>query len=414
MIPTAHLDAYARLLVHHAVGLRPGQDLHVRGSADHYEFALQIGESAYEIARSVHYHFVHPEALAQLIRCGSPAQLALHSARESAYYAEILQKGAALISLATHHEPPEPLAQAAAANPRNHALFIQGRQEAFGPFVKPSARRLFASTNAPVATPRWAKKIFPELSPEEAIEKLWKLLLQASYADQPDALKINSTRAAQRQAREKYLNQLGIREIRITGGGNNLKIVLSPQAKWTQSCNQTTAGQIFYTNFPSEEIFTVPDGRQTEGRLVASQPLRLYNGALVKHLALEFRQGKVVRTEAEEGRETIEKWLEIDDGARQLGEIGLIGQDSAIAATDTYFDLINLDENAAAHVALGQALAHNLEGGETLTTAELTALGWNRSTLHADVLFGSSEITVTATGRDGGETVLIEQGRWRD
>lgn len=72
----------------------------------------------------------------------------------------------------------------------------------------------------------------------------------------------------------------------------------------------------------------------------------------------------------------------------------------------------HFDENAAAHVALGQALPHNIEGGETLTSSELAALGWNRSTLHTDILFGSSQVTIGATARDGGEVVLIERGRW--
>ncbi|NJL28102.1 MAG: aminopeptidase [Thermoanaerobaculia bacterium] len=409
MVEPTHLERYARILVSHAVGLRPGQDLYVRGTEEHADFASKVGEAGYEIgARSVSYRLTRADEIAQLIRRGSPEHILLHHERERDYYSEIVQRGGALIMLSSHFEPPEALQQAACANPRNYALFLQGRRENLDFLCKPSAWRVFPCTIVPVATPRWAQKIFPEMPPNEATARLWNLLFQISCTDQPDAVNRLKARTAKIREREAALNQLEIREILITGGGNHLKLALSPKARWANAGFQTKEGQTFFFNFPSEEIFTAPDCRTTEGRLLASQPLRLYDGTMVENLVLDFRAGRVVGCEASSGREALAKWLQTDPGACRLGELGLVGRDSAVGQTQTRFDFNNLDENAAAHVALGQAFALNLEGGETLTETERTEHGWNRSAIHMDVLFGSENVTVQATKTNAGSFTLIE------
>ncbi|NJL29073.1 MAG: aminopeptidase [Thermoanaerobaculia bacterium] len=412
MIPAEHLDTYARLLVEHAVSLRPDQDLYVRGSSEHDDFALRVGEAAYGIARSVSYHLVDAERLAQLIRRGTPEQIELYCAKERAFHAEIIEKGGALIYLSNHYELPEPVQEAVHANPRGWAMFIQNRQEIFSHLAKPTTRRLFAATSAPAATPRWANKLFPTLEEATALERLWRLLLGVSLADRSDALEHVRARAATQRQRETALNQLGITALHITGNGNDLKLALSRRARWVGTGFQTASGQSCYPNFPSEEIFTAPDRRKAEGRLVASHPLRLYNGIEIDNLVLEFRAGRVVAFQSDNGREAFAKWLQTDDGARRLGEIGLVSQDSGISRAGTRFDFNNLDENTAAHLALGQTLPFTIENSENLTETELQALGWNRSAIHTDVLFGSEKVTIRATRSRVGEVVLIDEGRW--
>lgn len=412
-LPT-HVETYARMLLCYAVSLRPGQDLYIRGLAEHHDFGMQIGESCYEIEpRAVHYRFADPDEIAQLIRRGSPRQIALHQERDRAYYSELIRTGSPLITLSSQFEPDPKLQQAAEENPANYTRFIRGRQEIWAQLNRARALCLFPSSFVPSATTRWAKNLFPELPETEAIDQLWQLIAKAAGADQPDAFETFPAREAQQKMRVKALNDLGIREIHVTGGGNDLTLGFPPNPSWHGGCLTTSNGQPFYPNFPTEEIFTTPDRRTTEGRLVASKPLRLFNCAVVKNLVLEFRQGRLVDFSASEGREAFARWIEIDEGARYLGEIGLVAEDSRIGQTGAWFDFNNLDENAAAHVALGQSIDLQSESCEPLTDTELAGLGCNRSAIHTDILFGNPEVTIHAIGNDRRKATLIENGRWR-
>ena len=143
-------------------------------------------------------------------------------------------------------------------------------------------------------------------------------------------------------------------------------------------------------------------------------PFRPKNGILVKDLEMTFEEGQVTDVKASEGEESFRQWISSDDGARYLGEFALVGLDSPIAQSGRFFEHTLFDENASAHVALGKAYATALEGGESMTAAELSAVGCNDSTIHTDIMFGSAEVTITATRTREGEVVLIERGCWTE
>jgi hypothetical protein len=170
------------------------------------------------------------------------------------------------------------------------------------------------------------------------------------------------------------------------------------------------SGQRFHVNVPFEESYTTPDARRTRGRLVASRPFRPGGGELVRDLVLEFRDGRVVEIDASQGRDAFAEWLAVDEGARRLGEIALVGEDSPLARTGLFFDLPLLDENAACHAALGDAYRAALAGGLDMDRGELDEIGCNRSAVHSDLVFGSPQVSVTATESREGEVVLIADG----
>jgi aminopeptidase len=133
---------------------------------------------------------------------------------------------------------------------------------------------------------------------------------------------------------------------------------------------------------------------------------------VVENLVLELRAGKVVSFEASAGEEVFAQWLEVDEGARYLGELGLVGEDSPVADSQKVFHHLLLDENAAAHVALGQGFATCFDFGGESSPGQLDAAGCNRSAIHTDIPFGSPEVTVVATQTRQGEVVLLERGAW--
>ncbi len=352
-----HLERYAWLVVKFGVDLHPGDDLYIRGERIHRELALRVGEAAYDLgAGRVHYRVGDPLEVSQLIRRGG------------------------MEDLARYHERID--------------------------------RRLCPIAVAAGATPAWARKLFPELPESAATSRLWELICRFTYADQDDALERLTAHDRAIRRRKRALDALGIREVHLTGGGNDLRIGLSAKARWQSASMESLSGHRFYVNFPSYEIYTTPDRRLADGRLVASMPFYLRSGILVKDLVLLFRDGRVVDFDAGEGKEGFASWLKTDRGARSLGEFALVGRDSPIARSGLYFAHLHYDENTSSHVALGQGYAQALDGGESMALEEHEKLGCNQSGIHTDIMFGSPEVTMVASQSRRGEVALIDQGRW--
>ncbi len=412
-VESIKLDTYARILVEHAVALRPGQDLYVRGPQILHDMALRIGAAGYECgARAVHYHLPDPDQLEQLIRYGRPEQVMLHQEEDRTFYSQILRTGDALIVLAHSFEPSPWMQRAVHSNPSNYDAFVHGISE-IDTWLRQSFRtRLFPHTVAPCATPDWGRRLFPDLSQAEAMARLWNCIFRITSADQRDPLELLAEQDRRHKARTKALNQLQITEMHLFGKGTDLRIGLSEKARWFGGSLKSTNGQAFYPNFPSEEIFTTPNCHLTQGHLVASRPFRLFNCCLIESLVMDFEDGRVVGFEADQGREEFARWIDRDAGARFLGEIGLVGQNSTVAQTGLYFDFPQFDENAASHIALGQAHTVALEGGEMITEKELIQLGFNRSAIHTDIMFGSPAVTIVASKSKEGELTLLDRGHW--
>ena len=91
--------------------------------------------------------------------------------------------------------------------------------------------------------------------------------------------------------------------------------------------------------------------------------------------------------------------LETDEGARRLGEVALVPYSSPISQSGLLFFNTLFDENAASHIALGQAYSKCITGGGELSEAELAARGANRSLIHIDWMIGSGEIDVDGVTR---------------
>ncbi len=165
---------------------------------------------------------------------------------------------------------------------------------------------------------------------------------------------------------------------------------------------------------PSFEVCTTPDRRTPQGRLIASRPIRLPGGELVDGLELELYQGRLVRYSARQGAEALRPWLDIDDGARFLGELALVSDDSPIARSGHVFEHPLVDENAAAHIALGQGIREALTKQPRTSAGELEAAGYNRSLLHLDIPFGSANLNLDAQTSDGRTMALLRDGLWTD
>ncbi|MGA1780714.1 MAG: aminopeptidase, partial [Planctomycetota bacterium] len=168
----------------------------------------------------------------------------------------------------------------------------------------------------------------------------------------------------------------------------------------------------FEPNIPTEEVFTTPDWRRTEGRCRVTRPF-LVNGKLIEDLHLEFKEGVVSKVEASSGRDTYAEYISSDPGASRLGEVALVGIDSPVFRSGLVFQEILFDENAACHIAVGSAYKTCLQGGESMSEAELEAVGCNVSSAHTDMMISDEQVDVVARTHAGETVPLLEKGQWR-
>ena len=105
--------------------------------------------------------------------------------------------------------------------------------------------------------------------------------------------------------------------------------------------------------------------------------------------------------------------LDTDEGARRLGEVALVPASSAISASGLLFYNTLYDENAASHIALGQAYSKCFRnGGADLSEADLAERGANRSLIHIDWMIGSAKIDVDGLTAEGRAVPVMRRGEW--
>jgi aminopeptidase len=203
---------------------------------------------------------------------------------------------------------------------------------------------------------------------------------------------------------------LQISELRYTGEGTDLTVGLLADCRWTGGSVADPAGIAYLPNIPTEEVFTSPDRRRADGVVRLARPV-VIAGQLVEGLRLTFAGGRITEVSATSGAELVRAQLDTDPGARSLGEVALVDQDSRIAQTGVVFHNTLFDENAGCHVAWGQSFPFAVEGGLEMTADERYARGLNSSSVHTDVVLGGEGLTVTAA-TPSGPVVLLQNDAW--
>jgi aminopeptidase len=175
----------------------------------------------------------------------------------------------------------------------------------------------------------------------------------------------------------------------------------------------TTAlnGRYCIPNLPTEEVFTTPHKDRVEGRVTSTKPLS-YQGTLIEEISVRFEAGKIVEAHAAHGQQVLQRMIETDEGAGRLGEVSLVPHSSPIASSGLLFMNTLFDENAACHIALGQAYSSCLKNGSSLSPEQLAAQGANASLIHVDWMIGSNRVDVDGVARSGESEPVMRAGEW--
>ncbi len=259
-------------------------------------------------------------------------------------------------------------------------------------------------TIVPYPTPGWARQVHPDLSPEDALARLAEQILHVCRLDTDDPVAAWGERARFLIDKAATVTDRRFRALRFDGPGTELTVGLLPSSKFMAAKFETIDGIEHMPNLPSEEIFGAPDPQHTEGVVRSTKPL-VIGGAIVKGLEVEFRGGKAVRIDADEGGDVLRGYAARDEGASRLGEVALVDGDGRIGQLGTTFFDTLLDENAASHIALGESYA--------FTAGEEDLGRLNHSSIHIDFMIGGGDVAVTGLGDDGSDTPVLRDGAWK-
>jgi aminopeptidase len=258
----------------------------------------------------------------------------------------------------------------------------------------------------------WAKKVFPELSPAKAEEKLWNTILYTARADGKSPIKAWKEHNADLQKRCAYLNDLGLQYLEYkSSNGTDFKVELIEDGRFCGGCEKTLKGRVFNPNIPSEEVFTSPKAGCAEGIVYSTKPLS-YRGQLIDNFSLRFENGKVVEVKAQQGEELLKEMVAMDEGASMLGECALIPYDSPISKSGVLFYNTLFDENASCHLAVGRGFNDCLKGFEKLSNEECKQKGINDSMIHVDFMIGTKDMSITGITKDGKRVPIFRDGNW--
>ena len=185
------------------------------------------------------------------------------------------------------------------------------------------------------------------------------------------------------QEQEKIKKRLDAADkVRIMADGTDLK--LSVKGRKAQNAGG-------HHNMPDGEVFTSVVENSAEGYITYSFPA-IYLGREFLNVRLEFEKGKVVKATAEKNESDLNKILDMDNGARFIGELGL-GNNFNIKK---FVKNILFDEKIGGtiHIALGKGYPKTLSK--------------NNSALHWDMIRDL---------RDGGELffdgkLVQKDGKW--
>jgi aminopeptidase len=387
------LERYAELVVKVGANVREGQEVFLLTDIAHRDLARALTRQAYRAgATYVHVLYNDGHARRALIELGPDEALTYSPGWLKEFVSSI--SGNAMI--ATTGDPePELLAdlegeRVGRAVPHE---VVKIRMQQLG---ENSVN--WCGVGAP--SEGWAQQVFGE--PD--VERLWEKVAFCMRLDEPDPPGAWREHLARLEQRSTQLNELQADRLHYRGPGTDLTVGLLPYTRWLSGYGTTADGIQYVANMPTEEVFTSPDARRTEGTIRSTLPLPLA-GQIIRGLELTFEGGRAIRVEAESGADLVRSHFATIENSDRLGEVALVTRESRVGQTGTLFYDPLFDENATCHVAYGTGFPFLVEGEADD--------GLNLANMHVDFMVGGPDLEVDGVLADGTEVPLIRNEEWQ-
>jgi aminopeptidase len=399
------LRRYAEVAIRVGVNLEPGQELYVGGDLAHAPLVREIVRQAYAAgARYVRAEYGDQHVRRAMIEHADLEVLQWTPPYDMSRLEHLRDVRAARIQILGDPEPnlladldPERVGR---ARPLEAADFWR---DAVG-------QRTVAWCVVAQPTEGWAEAVFG--SPD--VGRLWGAVAAATRLDADDPVGAWWEQVERLGARARAMTSRGFTALRYRGPGTDLEVGLIPGSVWVSADFETAWGRRHVPNLPTEEVFTTPDHRRTNGVVTSTRPLVLSSeGTVVEGLRIRFEDGCAVEVDADRGAEVVRAQMAVDEQAAYLGEVALVDSTSAVGRTGVTFRETLFDENATSHIAYGAGFAFNLEGAAAMKPAELMRAGINVSRVHTDFMVGGPEVDILGVTEAGEEVPVIVGDAWQ-
>jgi aminopeptidase len=161
-------------------------------------------------------------------------------------------------------------------------------------------------------TYRWVTTLYPTAAyaqdAEMSLHDFEEFVFDVCYLNDADPIGRWKEVSAQQQRLVDWL--FGRKRVHIMGDGTDLRLSIEDRVFINSDGKR---------NFPSGEFFSGPVENSAEGIIQFDVPAS-FEGHAIEGVRLVFREGKVVEASARQGQALLERMLELDAGARYLGE----------------------------------------------------------------------------------------------
>ena len=400
------LRSYAKLIATMGVNVQKGQEVFIAAELDQPEFVKMVAEECYRAgAKRVVVDWSYQPLDKIQIRWRSQKNLGTVADWEEARWKHYVDEIPCRIYLVS--EDPDGMK---GVNQEKMAKAQQAKYKVIKPY-RDQLENKYQWCIAAVPGVAWAKKLFPNLSKAQAVEKLWEAILDASRVNE-DPIAAWKAHNDDLAARCAYLNSLNIETLVYkSSNGTDLRVGMIPEAEFKGGGEYSLNNIFFNPNIPTEEVFISPMRGKAEGIVYSTKPLS-YQGQLIENFSVRFEGGKAVEVHAEKNEELLKKLISMDEGAAYLGECALVPYDSPIQKSGLLFYETLFDENAACHLALGMGFADTIKDFDKYTLEECRKMGVNDSMIHEDFMIGSADLDIDAVTRDGKTVPIFRKGNW--
>ncbi|WP_407309176.1 aminopeptidase [Desulfosporosinus sp. SB140] len=405
---TLNLEKYASLIVKTSLNLQPNQILVITSPIECTPFTRLLAQTAYqEGARDVVIQW-RDELFSKIRFLYAPEEIFEEFPDwQKEFYISYVRQGAAFLSISA--SDPELMHD---VEPKR----MMKAQKASSTALKEYRERLMSNKNVwsviSIPTSAWARKVFPALQEDEALDKLWETIVMTVRVDTDDPIRSWNEHRASLRTRINFLNGCSFKALHYKNSiGTDLTIELPKNHQWLGGSESTPDGLEFFPNMPTEEVFTLPLKSGVNGKAVSSKPLN-YNGNLIDQFSLTFKRGKIVDFSAEKGYETLKTLIETDEGSHYLGEVALVPYDSPISASNILFFNTLFDENASCHLAIGKAYPVCIKNGDNMSPEELQKIGVNDSLTHVDFMIGTRDLEIIGETLEGEKILVFNNGNF--
>lgn len=404
------LRQYAQLLVRVGMNVQDKQPVFIRSSVEALELTHLVVEEAY-IAGASDVRVEYADPRLKLLKFEHESLDHFENNDVKSYDVEarmdFVKRGAANLAILT--EDPDLLSGIDASKLKAYQLQYS---KAYKGYMEASQKNQFPWVVAAFPSKAWAQRVYPDKSVEDAYTTFVDEVFDIVRVDGNDPIQNWQSHVKNLSVHADKLQKKQYKALHYLSEGTDLVVGLPKGHIWEDATSYVNGDQqAFIANIPTEEVFTAPDRNNVNGYVTNKLPLS-FNGNIIDGFTLTFKDGEIIDFKADKGEDVLRDLLDTDEGAKRLGEVALVPDDSPISNRNTIFYNTLFDENASCHLAIGSAYGFNIEGGTEMTTEEKIASGLNDSNVHEDFMIGSADLTIYGILEDGSKELVFENGNW--